>query len=152
MLAVLTAVSFSAHAVDFWQYPEMADRNAVFAGIFPLQFTFAGYFSVRSAEFFADWLLPVGLPFSLGFSINPVDPDVYSIGGRIGYHVNFDDERLDVYILYQADYVTTSDGYARVDLGGRFGIRRRFGGFLCFAFETGFMFQYFNIGIAIKCN
>ena len=157
LLCLLWICRGNVHAIDFWQYPEMADKNALFVGIFPVQFTFTDYFTVRQPEFYVDYLLPVGVPVSLGASINPIDPDVYSFGGRLGYHINFNDEKFDVYVLYQVEIlylidVLTHDKYVVVEFGGRFGIRRRFGEFLCFTFESGFKFRYFNIGIAIKCN
>lgn len=149
-------ICHKSFSIDFWQYPEMADKNSIFFGIFPVQFNFEDFFTLHQLEFYIDYLLPVGLPFSLGASINPINPDVFSVSARLGYHINFNDEKFDVYVLYQVEllYLTdvlTYDKYVVVEFGGRFGIRRLFGKFLCFNFETGFKFQYFNIGIAIKC-
>jgi hypothetical protein len=141
----------TVHAVDFWQYPEMADRNAFFIGVFPILFTFDEYFDVRHPEIFIDYLLPFGLPFSIGASIYPVDPERYSIGLRIGYHINFDDEKLDVYFLYAVDLIS-QDEYLFLEFGGRFGLRRMFGEYICFTVESSFLFRSIFIGVSIKVN
>jgi len=147
--------------LDFWQYPEMAEKHAIFVGCFPFQFSFYGdqYFDILHPIFFIDYLLPVGLPFSLGASINPFDPALFSFGLRAGYHINFNDEKLDVYFLYTVDIKIEESikdkypgKYTSIEFGGRIGFRRLFGDFICLNIETGFLFQYVFIGITIKCN
>jgi len=154
-IAVFLLVALDAFAIDFWQYPEMADKHAIFIGGFPVQFRT----ETRSAdyyppEFYVDYLLPVGLPFSAGFFVNSLGPDLFSFGLRPAYHINLNDENTDFYILYVLNYIHVKNNPEKIqfEYGGRFGFRRRFGQFFCLCIETGFKLETIYVGIAIKLN
>jgi len=138
-------------SLDFWQYPEMAERNALFVSCFVVQFNFSNYFSVRYPDIVADWLLPVGLPFFLGVSVRLFDPDLSGYGFRIGYHINLDDENTDVYFFYNSS-VILSDEYVLLKLIGSVGFRRRFGSVFCITVETGFLLKDIFFGVSVKLN
>jgi hypothetical protein len=129
----------------------MAEKHSLFAGGLVAFFSFAEYFSVQYPELYVDYLLPVGLPFSFGASTTILDPDTTRFGLRIGYHVNLDDEHTDVYALYTLDYVSDAEGRF-LEYGGRIGIRRLLGDYICVTLETGFRLLTVNFGISIKLN
>jgi len=148
MAFLATVRPHNAPALDFWQYPEMAEKHSLFLSCFFVEFNFDDYF-LFYPELVLDYLLPVGLPFSIGVSVESFDPDLYSAGLRLGYHINFDDENLDVYLLYGCKLIFPMD-YVKLEYGGRFGFRHRFGSYFCITFETGFLLENFFLGIAVK--
>jgi hypothetical protein len=150
-LFLLAAAPPDSGAIDFWQYPEMAESNSLFISCFLAQFTVADYFAFRSPEVTIDYLLPFGIPLFLGLSIQVFDPEFSRYDLRLGYHVNFDDENLDVYFFYKTS-VIFSDKYVWLKLGGRIGFRRRFGPVFCVTVETGFMLQDVSFGVSVKLN
>jgi len=146
---LLLLFSCTASAFDFWQYPEMADRHAFFVGGLVGFFSLDEFFSIQSPYFYVDYLLPVGLPFSVGLSAVALDPDVLRFGTRIGYHVNLDDEFTDLYLVYTLDYLSNPDGRF-IEFGGRIGIRRLLGRYICLNIETGFKLLTVTFGISVK--
>jgi len=159
-LMALLLTAQPSDALDFWQYPEMAERHALFIGVFAARFDFTDYFTLWPPEIIVDYLLPFGLPFSVGTSIRAFDSSLYGFSLRLGYHVNFDNEFLDVYFLYNTALVFSGD-YIWLELSPRIGFRRRFSIF-CFTIEAGSTyimtdppnFNQFNIffGISLKIN
>ena len=112
----------------------MAERQTIFAGAFfaSLRFPFGGEsfgLETPGPEAAVDWMLPVPLPFSLGFSAGLLESGKFGGGARLGYHVNFDDPNLDAYALYAMKAEFVQDEYAYVEWYPAIGVRRRFGDF-----------------------
>lgn len=155
-LILLGAFPREVSALDFWQYPEMADKHAIFLGGFPVRFSI----EERSVDYYppelyVDYLLPVGIPFSAGVFVNSLGPDLFSLGFRPAYHINLNDENSDLYILYVINLIMIRSPQKEetlLEFGGRVGFRRRFGSFLCLCIETGFKLQTIYVGVAIKLN
>ena len=141
----------SVYTLDLWQYPEMADKHSLFAGAFPVKFTMSDYFDIGHPEFFFDYVLPIGFPFSVGLFVNPLGSGAHSYGIRIGYHINFNDDKLDLYLAYTTCLIFEGENIW-LEYGGRIGIRRMFGSYFCINIETGFKLQFVYIGVAIKLN
>ena len=158
LLLLLVIASPESSSLDFWQYPEIADKNALFVGGFAASlsidfsesFSFADNFSFYYPELFLDYVLPIGLPFSFGVSVRNLEPDLFGFGIRPGYHINVNDENLDVYILYVVSFVST-EPFGLLEWGGRFGLRRRFGG-VFLSIETGWRLQVIYFGLSLKIN
>jgi hypothetical protein len=53
-LLLLAAVTAAGSALDLWQYPEAADRNALFIGGFAAEFSVTGGFAVPPPECYLD--------------------------------------------------------------------------------------------------
>jgi len=153
----LAVLSLSVHAFDIWQYPVSADKNSIFAGVFAAYFAYelsdppSSEFSFDWPEFYIDYILPVGLPFSLGASVDSLHVDQYEIGVRPGYHVNFDAPNLDVYIMYSTNF-NVSKNRLVLEHGVRLGLRYIFFDFLCLNVESGYNFQSLIFGLSIKLN
>jgi len=144
-----TARPSCAAAFDIWQYPEMAESHAIFFSVFFTRFSFVNYFSLYYPEITLDYLLPVGIPISVGASVQFFDPKLSSYGFRLGYHFNFNDENLDIYVLYNASLVLSGDDIW-LEYGGMLGFRRRLFPFLCITVETRFKLQTIFFGFSAK--
>jgi len=157
ILLFLFASISQAYSFDVWQNPEMAEKYSIFTGAFIASFKFSYTslgdfkFGLSSPEIFFDFMLPLGLPFSLGVSIKPLTSGVFGIGARPGYHINFNDPNFDVYFLYNLYLEFVEDTSAYLEWSPAIGIRRRFGIF-CINLETGFMAKTLLIGVSIKLN
>ena len=154
---LVLAAGTNAKAIDFWQYPEMAERNSIFVGFSPVTFSFARGSPSRSVhpEVYIDYMLPIGFPLSVGISGRFFSSELWGIGIRPAYHINFEDENLNIYIMYtlKADFgKINGEDFIYLEWGAGVGIRRRFGRFFCLMIETGFRLQTINIGIAVKLN
>ena len=153
----LFVLSSSVPAFDVWQYPVSADKGAIFAGLFAAYFTFdfgkpaESKFAFGHPEVYLDYVLPLGLPFSLGLAFDPFRADQYGIGIRPGYHVNFDVPSLDVYAMYTVDF-DISQSRMVLDHGVRLGLRYIFYDLVFVTAETGHRFQSVNFGVGIKLN
>ena len=144
---------FSPGALDLWQYPEMADRNSIFAGVFVTSFStvYDNYFKIPDPEVHLDYVLPVGLPFSMGLSLRAFEYNYFSLGLRPGYHINLNNAVTDLYFLYTIDLVFRGD-FIYLEYGGRIGLRRRLGRFLIFQAESGHGLRSLNLGLSFKIN
>jgi hypothetical protein len=140
-------------ALDFWRHPEMADKGSLFVGGFGVSFSleYDSYFELRKPELYADYLLGVGIPFSVGVSVRAFEDGYFAFGLRPAYHINLGLENFDLYFLYSLDLVF-SGGYIYMEYGGRAGLRWRLGRFPCLHIETGHKFDSANIGVSIKLN
>jgi hypothetical protein len=151
-------------AIDCWNYPQCAGKNAVviettFTGVSFTASSFSSAWFARLPEICIDYMLPVGLPFSVGLFFDIPNPNLKHIGTRIGYHINLDVKGLDWYFLYCFDFgflrngTLVSHGDTPVDgplwWDFRTGLRYEFRTF-CLYLETGFKFQSINFGIAIR--
>ena len=156
VIILFSLIAVNVSALDFWQHPEMAEKNSLFAGGFAAQFIVKNVkFDFYHPEFYLDYMLPVGLPFSAGAFVNSLGPFIFSAGLRPAYHINFDNENLDVYVLYIANLIFTKEpGPEKIllEFGGRIGFRWRFGPYFCACVETGFKLQTVYFGIAIKLH
>jgi hypothetical protein len=160
LLLIIFVFSFSrSYAIDFWQYPEMAEKHSLFVGSYFFDFSFTNLFKLQLPEVHLDYMLPFGFPLSLGISVRALDADYQSFGTRASYHINFNDENLDVYIFYSIDIISLNEHKPKYEgnlvylqFAGRIGFRRRFGQFFCISMETGFMLESFSFGISIKLN
>ena len=160
-LIIFLSLVSSLSAFDLWQYPEMAYRNALFIGCFAAPLSLTEGFKTPPPEFNIDWLLPAGLPFSLGLSFRVPWPNLTSFGLRAGYHINLDAENVDLYFLYVFDFGFTRNGILarygdaeqeikRYDF--RAGVRRRFGRFVCLSVESDWKLQNIRFGVSIKLH
>lgn len=141
-----------APALDFWQYPEMADRHSVFAGAFVASFSLDHeYLFDLAPELHVDYVLAVGFPVSIGLSVRPFTEGVFAVGIRPGYHINLDSLNSNLYFLFTVDLVWRDAG-TYLDFGPRIGFRRRFGRVFCLHAETGHKFQSINLGVSLKIN
>ena len=156
-LLLLALAASPARAFDVWQYPEAADRGAIFAGAFAASFSYdfadpsKSKFGLDYPEVYLDYVLPVGLPFSFGLSFDPFRVDQYGFGARPGYHLNFDSPNLDAYLLYSVD-LDISLSRMVLDHGVRAGLRYVFNGLFCLTAETGHRFQSVKFGVSIRLN
>ena len=154
---LLVVLSFSLPAFDIWQYPLAADKGSIFAGVFAAAFAFdfndpsESGFSFDYPEIYLDYILPVGLPFSIGASIDSFQTDQYGLGLRPGYHINFDVPNLDIYIMYSLNFDIYRNKMV-LDHGIRLGLRYIFYDLICLNLETGYRFQSINFGLAVKLN
>jgi len=159
-LLLLLLLPRAAFPFDIWQHPEMAEKDAVFAGAFAASLDFSDFsydrpdgikFSLLNPEIFLDFMLPLALPFSLGVSVRPLSDGIFGIRARAGYHVNFGDPNLDAYALYNLYLEFVEDTSAYLEWSPAIGFRRRFGIF-CISAETGFMAKSLLIGLSLKLN
>jgi len=157
VVVFLFILSVSLPAFDVWQYPAAADKGDIFAGIFAAYFAFnfqdpsSSEFAFDHPHFFLDYVLPVGLPFSLGLCFDSFQTNQWGIGLRPGYHINFDVPNLDVYLMYTANLDITERRMI-LDHGPKLGLRYIFYDFFCVNVETGYRFERINFGLALKLN
>jgi hypothetical protein len=157
LLSFLFVVVLPVSSFDLWQYSVAADKGTIFAGVFAANFAFDfnnppdSKFSFDHPDFYIDYILPVGLPFSLGLSLDSLHTDQYGFGVRPGYHINFDVPNLDIYIMYTTD-VDISKTKMVLDHGVRLGLRYVFNDLFCVCVETGYRFERLLFGVSVKLN
>jgi hypothetical protein len=162
IVVVLCAVFFClpalSFAIDFWQFPESADKNSVFVDV-----RFGGLYFEEKPNFFppivnVDYMLWGGLPFSVGAYIAAPEPNLKSFGTRLGYHVNFDSAKFDFYFLYVFDFGWTLNKQLKAHgdktqemhfYDFRAGIRKMFSIF-ALQLETDFKLRGIHAGVSIK--
>jgi hypothetical protein len=158
LLGILLAAPLAA--LDFWQWPEAADKNAIFLDARFAGISFTDGYQIFRPVFSLDYIIPVIAPFSLGAYFKTPDPNLKSFGLRLGYHINLEDPKTDLYGLYVFDFgFTRNDLLARYDdeqqpvnwYDFRAGIRRRFRS-LWLCLETDFKLQGIYIGLSLKIN
>ena len=159
-----TVLCFSAAAVlsafDLWQHPEAAEQNSLFVGASaPVLLISDGFEFQLVPQFNLDYMLPTRLPFSLGAFLKTPSPNLNSFGLRAAYHINLDQERINLYFLYVFDF-----GFVRNDLleqygderrpirffDFRAGVRWRLNRFLFIQVESDFQFRGFILGLSVK--
>jgi len=145
--------------LSFFLHSETARKNSVFGDIGLSPFVFGEYdFPIIPLDIRIDYMVPLPLPFSVGFFFKTPAPNFKSFGPRIAYHLNFL-RRTDIYIAYVFDL-----GFVRNDIlqeyndtpvpvhyydfraGVRYFFRSRFG----IAVESGFKFESLIFLITIK--
>ena len=144
-------------AMDIWRYPELADKGSIFTGGLAAEFRYSFAnprdfeFTLDYPEVYLDYVLPVGLPFSLGASVKPLRPGLLGLGIRAGYHINFNVPALDAYALY-AVTVDLTEETGLLEYGAHIGFRWRLLSIICINIETGYMFRSIKFGVAIKLH
>jgi hypothetical protein len=150
----------AAFSFDLNPYPESADRNALFINVKALSLSFSDGFGFAAQEFGFDYVQPFLLPVSLGAYFKRPDPNLKSFGIRLGYHLNINAPKTNLYFFYVFDL-----GFLRNDLlleygdekqemrfyDFRLGVRQRFN-LICLMLESDLKLQGINIGISIKLN
>ena len=161
LLLLLLLPSSFLPALDLWQYPEAADKNALFLSGQLARLSFTDGFSVWPPELTFDYLLPFGLPVSLGAFMAVPEPNLKHFGARAAYHFDIHSKNIDLFFMYVFDF-----GWLRNDLlieygdepveivyyDFRAGVRRLFGKYIALSIETGHKLQNINFGISIKIN
>jgi len=147
----------TASAIDFWQYPEAADKGSIFASVFAasLEITSPGIdgidFSFFRPEFCIDYVLPAGLPFSFGLSLKSLEEAFFGLGIRPAYHINLDLEWLGLYIMYPISLISSEEALT-FQYGPGIGIHARIKNFFLLSAEirpppNGLLF-----GVSLKLN
>jgi hypothetical protein len=158
VLLFLQAAAVSA--INLWRYSETAEKNTWFLGG-AAAVSLTGGIEALLPEFHIDYMLPVGLPFSLGAYFKTPAPNLKSFGLRAGYHIDLDNEYADLYAVYVFDFgfvrntTLIRHGDEAQDIRWfdfRAGIRWRFGRFMCMYAETGWKLQSMYFGISVKLN
>jgi len=143
-------------AIDFWQYPEAADKGSIFASCFAGSFeiTSPGFdgmeLSFFSPEFCLDYVLPIGLPFSFGASFRAEDSR-FAFGLRPSYHVNLDIEWLGFYVMYPV-FVISSEEALTFKYGFGIGARARLKDFFSLCAEISPSAKGLLLGASFKLN
>jgi hypothetical protein len=149
----LTALSCNLYAVDFYSHPEVADKNSLFfnAGVF--RWDIPSSYDFPAFSFSLDYMLPVFLPITIGCYIDNPDSALDTFGPRIAYHLDIDNERIDIYLLYifNLGFLLDDDVKRRYD-DVRFGLRFMYSAMAGLFIESGYHFQSLDIGITIKLN
>lgn len=157
-LLLLLLLPSRAFSFDLWQHPEMAEGGTFFAGGFAATFAYSYThlgdfkFGLSSPQVVLDLMLPLPLPFSLGLSTGLLEPGVFGIGARLGYHANLDIPSLDVYALYEFNLEFVRDVSAYVEWFPAVGARWRLWEFFCLNLETGPFGKSLLIGLSMKLN
>jgi len=145
-----------ASAIDFWQYPEAADKGSIFANAFAASLAFASpgidglEFSFLIPEFSLDYILPIGLPFSFGISVRAED-DFFALGLRPAYHINLDIDWLNFYVMYPLSFILSDDAWtAQYSLG--IGARARLKDFFFLSAEIRPSLKGLLFGASFKLN
>ena len=161
LFPLLLLLPARAPALDLWQYPEAAEKNALFLDIHAATLSWTDGFSVWPPELAFDYLLPFGLPLSLGAYMVIPNPNLRHFGARAAYHFDIHKKTIDLYFLYVFDF-----GWLRNDLLSEYGdepveivyydfragVRRLFGRYIALSIETGHKLQSIGFGVSIKIN
>ncbi|MDR2489953.1 MAG: hypothetical protein LBD20_00955 [Spirochaetaceae bacterium] len=164
-------------ALDLWQYPEAADKHAMFLSGYIAALSFSegfvlgvpsGYEEAPNDSVFAhapaftfDYMLPFGLPLSLGLYMATPNPNLKHFGIRSAYHFDIEKEKIDLYFLYCFDFgwlrndVLAEYGDTTVEMrffDFRAGVRYLFGKFIALTIETGHYLKCISFGVSIKLN
>ena len=156
-VSLFVVLSASIPAFDVWQYPASADKDSIFAGVLAASFAFDfnhppdSKFQFDYPEFYLDYVLPVGLPFFIGASVDSLHTGQYGLGIRPGYHINFDVPNLDAYVLYGTNF-DISENRMEINHGVKIGLRYIFYDLFCVNVETGYRFERLHFGLSLKLN
>jgi len=159
-LTILLFLSLSfeaAFAVDFWQYPEAAEKGSIFASGFmaSLEISSPGIdgldFSFFMPEFCIDYVLPIGLPFSFGLSLLSLEDTFFAIGVRPAYHVNLGIDWLGLYVMYPITVISSEEALT-FKYGAGIGLRARVKEFFGLAVEIRPPQKGLLFGVSLKLN
>ena len=150
-------ISNSAFAIDIWQYPESAEKDTIFVGALAASLTFSlsdprdFRFNVFIPEFYMDYVLPFGLHFSIGGSIKPLNPEIFTLGVRPAYQINLNNPNMNAYVLY-AFLLDITNEYVILEYGVCLGLRYRFYNIFCATIETSPRMKSIRFGLTLKLN
>jgi len=159
LLFILPLSKAWAFDINFWRHPEIAAQNSIFIDIgVPI------YFENFEFNYFplyirVDYMLPASLPVSVGIFFHTPYPNLRSFGLRVGYHFDFRDPLLDVYVLWSFNcaFILTNILYQYGDapepfrfFDFRLGLRRFFGSWLGLSVETGFNLRSVTLSLSFK--
>jgi len=154
-------LKFNIFDVKLWRHSEIADKNAVFVDGSAATLTFENFdWAFLPVDIRLEYILPLPLPISLGLFFKTPLPNFKSFGARLGYHIDTNNPRFDLFFVYSFDF-----GFLRNDIleahndtavplnfyDFRFGLRYFFG-FLGLGIESGFKFENIIFFISIKLN
>jgi hypothetical protein len=146
----------AAFAIDFWQYPEAADKGSIFAGVYMASLSFSAPSidgidcSFFGPEFCLDYVLPIGLPFSLGVSFQPMT-ESFSFGLRPAYHINLDIEWLGLYLMLPMS-ATFSEKALTFHYGLGAGLRTCLKDFFFLSVEISPLVKGLVLGVSFRLN
>jgi hypothetical protein len=164
LLCLLLFVSVKTFSVSLYTYPEIAEENSIFLNLRIVDVSLDGDFNFLVLNSSLDYLLPVSLPFFTGFFVVPPsvsEPNLKHFGLRAGYHVDLENERIDLYAFYSFDF-----GWLRnddlVSIGDtpveiiyydfRVGVRFFFNANMGLFVESGYKFKSVDFGLSVKLN
>lgn len=159
LLLLLAPLAAPLYAFSLWPYPEAAEACSLYSGVFSPALSFTEGFAMRPPDLFFDFMLPGGIPFSLGAFMEAPDPNLKHFGVRAACHIDIGDPKMDLFFLYVFDC-----GFVRDDLlleyndtpverryyDFRAGVRRLFGGFIAISVETDYKLSGLRFGLAVK--
>jgi len=143
-----------AFAIDFWQYPEAADKGSIFASAFAASLVISSPgldgidFSFIGPDFCLDYVLPIGLPFSFGASFR-AEGDFFAFGLRPSYYINLDTEWLGLYAIYPISFIFL-EGAPVIKYGLGIGARARVKDFFCLSAEISPSLKSLLLGASFK--
>jgi hypothetical protein len=148
-------------AFDLRSHPEAAEKNSLFLDVHIAGLSFNDGFAAGLDTLLirCDYLLPVDLPFSFGAYFKAPNPNLKSFGFRLAYHIDIDNSKTGLYVLYAFDL-----GFLRNSLleaygdetqevhyyDFRAGVRRLFGKYFCLSLETAYKLSGITVGISVK--
>ncbi|GMO15376.1 MAG: hypothetical protein Pg6A_01490 [Termitinemataceae bacterium] len=148
-------------AIDIWSYPEAAEGWTIYASVLSPGVSWTEGFFMDYPVGVLDFVLPFGLPFSIGIFVKTPEVNLKSFGLRAAYHIDIDSPKIDLYFLYLFDFgwtrnallVKYNDTPSEVYFYDfRAGIRRLFGKYIALTIESGFKFRSIYCGLSIKLN
>lgn len=160
-ILILTFALSSVPLCAFTLYPEIADENAVFVGLSSPYLSFTDGFGLTPPCLSIEYVIPGGLPLSLGAFIQTPEPNLKHFGVHAAYHININERLTDLYILYRFDFgwirnnlfIQYNDTPVDLNLYDfRAGVRRFFGRRFALVLETGFHFLSINLSLSLKLN
>jgi len=156
-IPLLLFLAAGAGAIDFWQYPEAADKGSIFASCFAaaLEISSPGLdgldFSFSRPELCVDYVLPIGLPFALGLSLGPFEDSSFGVGIRPAYYANLDLDWLGLYFSYPVSIVFSEEAWI-VKHGFGLGVRARIKDFFSLGAEIRPQFAGLLFAASFKLN
>ena len=157
-------VPVTAFSVSLYTHPEIAEANSIFFNLRIADVSLEGDFNFLLLNGSVDYMPPLPLPFSLGaFALLPSasGPNLKRFGLRAAYHVDLENERLDLYAFYSFDFGwlrnddLVSVGDTPVEMifyDFRIGIRFFFNANIGLFAESGYKFKSADLGLSVKLN
>jgi hypothetical protein len=151
-------------SISLYTHPETAEKNSIFLNLRLVDVSLSGDFEFMVLNGSLDYLLPLFLPFSLGFFIVPPsasDPNLKHFGPRAGYHIDLENEKIDLYGFYSFDFgwlrneELVSAGDTPVEMvfyDFRIGVRFFFNSNTGLFVEAGYKFKSVDLGLSVKLN
>jgi hypothetical protein len=157
-------VSVDVFSISLYTHPEIAEENSIFLNLRIVDVSLAGDFEFLVLNTTLDYLPPFSLPFFLGFFMVPPsidEPNLKHFGPRAGYHIDLENEKLDLYAFYSLDFgwlrnddlVSVGDTPVEMNFYDfRIGLRFFFNANAGLFVESGFKFKSVDFGLSVKLN